>query len=53
MWSMEKMFNPSVMYEVLLMKQLHILFQMLKSSAEGVQKSKISQHCENVTLEAM
>ena len=27
MWFMEKMFNPSVVHMVLLMKQLHILFQ--------------------------
>ena len=26
MWFMEKMLNPSVVYEVLLMKQLHIFF---------------------------
>ena len=27
MWFMEKIFNPSVVYVVLLLKQLHILFQ--------------------------
>ena len=27
MWSIEKTFNPSVVYVVLLTKQLHILFQ--------------------------
>ena len=37
MWSMEKMFNPSLAY---MMEQFHTLFRMFKTSAEGVQTSE-------------
>ena len=53
MWFTDKIFNLSVVSVVLLMKQLHILFQNATTTAEGVQTSETSQRCQNASLEAM